>query len=371
MQNISRVGDHWPHFKSVAADAQRLFRQVLQQNKGGLPRNGIIIFVGSMDTRQNIVFEPPTPVKAPVHLCDAKYHIEYLSALTCEYKYGFIIVDGNGCLFGTLCGNERSVKEKFTVDLPNKHRRGGQSALRFARLRLEKRHNYMRRIAERATQCFISEEVPNITGLIIAGAAELKEDLASNALLDSRLRAILVGTLDLAYGGEHGFDQAINLSVGILHNLEFVKEKQVISKFMDEVKRDTCLYCFEMEDTMAAMESGAIETLIVWDQLPTQRLVVRNVSSGDSSVSFTNGALTLSPDEQIEESLRFVDWILENHDAFGAKLEFITDKSHEGNQFCKGFGGIGGLLRYHFAQEGRNEDNQPNDEDADTDSDFE
>ncbi len=35
---------------------------------------------------------------------------------------------------------------KFSVDLPKKHGRGGQSALRFARLRLEKRHNYVRKV---------------------------------------------------------------------------------------------------------------------------------------------------------------------------------------------------------------------------------
>ena len=34
---------------------------------------------------------------------------------------------------------------KFTVELPKKHGRGGQSALRFARLRMEKRHNYVRK----------------------------------------------------------------------------------------------------------------------------------------------------------------------------------------------------------------------------------
>ena len=35
--------------------------------------------------------------------------------------------------------------------LPKKHGRGGQSALRFARLRLEKRHNYVTKVAgERA-----------------------------------------------------------------------------------------------------------------------------------------------------------------------------------------------------------------------------
>ena len=32
--------------------------------------------------------------------------------------------------------------------------------------------------------------------------------------------------------------------------------------------------------------------------------------------------------------------------SFGAQLEFITDRSQEGSQFCKGFGGIGGILRW-------------------------
>ena len=55
-------------------------------------------------------------------------------------------MDGNGSLFGTLSGNTREVLHKFTVELPKKHGRGGQSALRFARLRLEKRHNYVRKV---------------------------------------------------------------------------------------------------------------------------------------------------------------------------------------------------------------------------------
>ena len=38
------------------------------------------------------------------------------------------------------------VLHKFTVELPKKHGRGGQSALRFARLRMEKRHNYVRKV---------------------------------------------------------------------------------------------------------------------------------------------------------------------------------------------------------------------------------
>ena len=53
---------------------------------------------------------------------------------------------------------------KFTVDLPKKHGRGGQSALRFARLRMEKRHNYVRKVAEVAVQLFVSNDKANVSG---------------------------------------------------------------------------------------------------------------------------------------------------------------------------------------------------------------
>ena len=78
--------------------------------------------------------------------------------LESDDKFGFIVMDGNGSLFGTLAGNTREILHKFSVDLPKKHGRGGQSALRFARLRLEKRHNYVRKVAETATQMFITND---------------------------------------------------------------------------------------------------------------------------------------------------------------------------------------------------------------------
>jgi hypothetical protein len=53
------------------------------------------------------------------------------------------------------------------VDLPKKHGRGGQSSVRFARLRTEKRHNYMRKVAELATQHFIENDRPNVKGACV------------------------------------------------------------------------------------------------------------------------------------------------------------------------------------------------------------
>lgn len=76
------------------------------------------------------------------------------------------------------------VLHKFTVDLPKKHGRGGQSALRFARLRMEKRHNYVRKVAEVATQLFISADRPNVAGLILAGSADFKTELSQSDMFD-------------------------------------------------------------------------------------------------------------------------------------------------------------------------------------------
>lgn len=102
-----------------------------------------------------------------MYLCDNKFHTEDLGVLLQDSdRFGFVVMDGNGCLFGTLCGNHREILHKFSVDLPKKHGRGGQSALRFARLRLEKRRNYVRKVAELTTQMFIESDLPNVKGIV-------------------------------------------------------------------------------------------------------------------------------------------------------------------------------------------------------------
>jgi peptide chain release factor subunit 1 len=50
--------------------------------------------------------------------------------------------------------------------------------------------------------------------------------------------------------------------------------------------------------------------------------------------------------EQADEPQALLEWFAEKYKEFGANLEFVTNRSQEGAQFVKGFGGIGGLLRY-------------------------
>jgi len=147
--------------------------------------------------------------------------------LESDDKFGFVIMDGHQSLFAYLTGNAKEIIHKFSVDLPNKHGRGGQSAMRFGRLRLEKRHNYLRKVAETTKQIFITNDKPNVKGLILAGSADFKTELGSSDLFDQRLYAVIINYVDLAYGGENGLTEAIEKSKEVLGGLKFVHEKKI------------------------------------------------------------------------------------------------------------------------------------------------
>jgi peptide chain release factor subunit 1 len=294
-------------------------------------------------------------------MCDSRFHVEALEELLeNDSKWGFIIMDGNGSLFGTLSGNTREVLHKFSVDLPKKHGRGGQSALRFSRLREEARRNYVRKVAELAVQHFITNDKVNVQGLVLAGSAELKTDLSGSDLFDGRLLAKVVKVVDVSYGGENGFNQAIELAADTLANVKFVQEKKLIQKYFDEIALDTGKYCFGIVDTLKALDMGAVETLIVYEGLDTIRHTLHN-AAGEKIVVFANPDdkdrekfMDNSTGTEMEadgEPMPLLEWFAESYKDFGATLEFVTNKSQEGSQFVKGFGGIGGLLRYKVAFE--------------------
>jgi len=332
-----------------------------------VPPNGLVLYTGTIVTEDGkekkvtIDFEPFKPINASLYLCDNKFHTEALNELLeSDDKFGFIVMDGNGTLFGTLSGNTREVLHKFTVDLPKKHGRGGQSALRFARLRMEKRHNYVRKTAEYATQYFINTATsqPNVSGLILAGSADFKTELSQSDMFDPRLQAKILNVVDVSYGGENGFNQAIELSAEILSNVKFIQEKRLIGKYFEEISQDTGKYVFGVEDTLKALEMGAVETLIVWENLDINRYVLKNGITGEIVIKHLNKEqeanqsnfrdLATSAELEVQEKMPLLEWFANEYKKFGCSLEFVTNKSQEGSQFCRGFGGIGGILRYQL-----------------------
>lgn len=364
-----------------------------------VPPNGMIVFCGTVLTEDNkekkltIDMEPFKAVSRSLYMCDNKFHTDELHRMMeTDDKFGFIVVDGCGALFATVTG---SVKEKLgsiSVELPKKHGRGGQSKNRFARIRMERRHNYVRKVAELATQYFITNDRPNVTGLVLAGSAEFKETLNGSDLFDPRLKAVVLKLVDIAHPGEMGLNQAIEQSADALSGVKLVHEKKLLTKFMDNIACDTELFCFGVADTMKCIEMGAVETLIVFEDLEVNRYVLTPSDGGAPQVLYMTeqeyiktghvAAQTVTDDDgnvinQGVEVENLVDWMAVNYAKWGCVLELVSNKSQEGAQFVRGFGGVGGLLRYkvnlvHLAQlEKEGEDGKGAKlEDFDVDDDF-
>jgi len=326
------------------------------------PTNGLAVFCGEIITEDgkqkklNIDFEPHRPIKQKLYLCDNRFHTESLRyLLESNNKYGFIIMDGNGALFATLTGQNTKIVSQFGVSLPKKHGRGGQSALRFARLRMEARRNYMRKVCETAVKSFIHKDVSIVKGLIIGGSADLKTELTKSNLFDGRLKKMIMQIVDISYGGTNGLQQAIQLASETLSNVRLVQEKKILSDYYSNIAQDTGMYSFGINDTFKALELGAVDKLIVWDDIPQFRYVVRNPATLEEDTIYLKSEEESNPihfqtecglAKEIVSKDSLLDWLVENYKQYGTKLEIVTDRSSEGAQFCMGFGGFGALLRW-------------------------
>jgi peptide chain release factor subunit 1 len=113
---------------------------------------------------------------------------------------------------------------------------------------------------------------------------------------------------------------------------------------------------FGVEDTMKALELGALDTLMLFEDLQINRYVLKNSVKGDTQVILLNPKQEQNEKNfidqetgiafEVQECEPLTEWLCQKYTQFGIKIELITDRSQEGYQFVKGFGGIGGFLRY-------------------------
>jgi len=151
------------------------------------------------------------------------------------------------------------------------------------------------------------------------------------------------------------------LSQECLSNVRFVQEKKILSQFFQEIATDSGKYCYGTEDTMRSLtEIGAVESILLYEGLDCYRVTMRPKDFKETNdkiyTKFILGEEITDPKHYIDPETKgelepidkcaLPEWLAEHYSEFGARLILITNKSPEGFQFVKGFGGIGGFLRY-------------------------
>lgn len=322
------------------------------------PMNGLALFCGEIVTEKGIKkivqdIEPFKPVRQSLYLCDSRFHIEPLEELIAynEDSYGFIIIDGHGTLYGTIAGNTSNVIGKFSVALPKRQSHGGQSALRYARIRSEKRRNYYRKIAENAVKYFITNDSVNVKGIIIASVAGIGRDFINSELLDQRLQGMIINSsITVDVGDITGFYNAINGCKEILQGQRVIFELKLLQKFFAQIAQNSDMLAYGIDKITEAFNIGAIDTIIVWENLQHNRYslynsvtdehIVRIDKNPESFETFIRNGFILESEEL------YINWLVENYKSKGSKIVIVSDTTPDGTRFVNGFDGIGAFLRY-------------------------
>ncbi len=280
------------------------------------PKNGLAVFSGNISQKENVediqVFsiEPPEPIQTRLYRCDQTFMLDILKAqMEAKSVYGLIVMDNREATIGLLKGTNITELAHLTSGVPGKIKAGGQSATRFSRLREEAAHEFYKRISEISNKTFL--EMKNLNGLIIGGPGPTKEIFLDGAYLNNELKKKVIGTKDLSYTGEFGLNELVDKSKDLLEKEAIIKEKKLLTDFFTMLGKEPDKIRLGKDKVEQAIEYGAVDILLL--------------------------------SEDLDDSL--IEELEKKTEAYGGKVEIISNESNEGKQF-KEMGGIAAMLRY-------------------------
>jgi len=335
-----------------------------------VPKNGLVIFAGAIpqngpgsERMETYVITPPEPINIYLYRCDPKFHIEYLEEQLREKEtYGIIVIDSTAATLATLEGNRLQIVREETSGVPGKHRAGGQSARRFERLREANLLSYFKRVGGHANDIFL--QIPTLKGLIIGGPGPTKYDFEKGDFLNYMLQEKILDTVDTAYTSEQGVDEVMDKAPEILKKVRYVEEKKLIQRFLYEIGHDTGLVTYGEEDVKRALEAGAVDTLLLSEDLNIVRATVKCSNCGyERQETMREPALPTfeqsfvgqpcpkceSPSLSVAETRDIIEDFADLAEQVGAQVEVISTQTEEGQMLKNSFGGIAAVLRFKLS----------------------
>jgi peptide chain release factor subunit 1 len=279
--------------------------------------------------------------------------------LTPKDSYGLISIDRSAAAWALLRGTSLQVIKTVKSGIMGKHRAGGQSQRRFERLIEQAAHEFLTRSSELTRELF--EEIPDLNGIIIGGSGFTKEIFVEKGYLKSPLKDKVLAVLDTAYSGEEGIRALVEKSGEILRNQRLIEEKRLVHRFLSEIAQDTGRATYGEKQVRAALDRGAVETILVSEGIDYVRITIRCSSCGHNTERTLASDMTSRFENELSnqqcskcqnqtlqtmQSQDLIEELGELAKKTGAEIEIISPETEEGRQLLIAFRGVGALLRW-------------------------
>lgn len=328
------------------------------------PASGIAIFAGvTADSGhkdykiESYVFEPPEPISRKLYVCDNRFHVDYLIDRLVEKDiYALLAIDSAKATIATLKGDHVEIVKSTRSGAAKKHRKGGQSSVRFARLRVEAVTQFLKRVADDMKQFFIEDAQFELKGVIIGGPGQIKDQVVEH--FDNRLGDKIVGIKDLGYGGDRsGISELVTESHDILEGVALIEEKRLVHQFLDALMVGKANY--GEKEVRGNLLMGAVDILLISRGIDLIRVEAtcqncQNKKEKTLEPAEVENYVSMLQKQQCSQC-KFSKWKVEQKDLTmdlgdlaektGATIEIINPQTEEGRQI-QNFGGICAILRY-------------------------
>ncbi|MCU4800456.1 peptide chain release factor aRF-1 [Halobacteria archaeon HArc-gm2] len=325
------------------------------------PENGTVLFSGAVDAgggQTNMVTEvldsPPEPIQSFRYHCDSHFLTEPLENMLADSGlFGLIVLDRREANVGWLKGKRVEPVKSASSLVPGKQRKGGQSAQRFARLRLEAIDNFYQEVAGMANDLFVSRR-HELDGVLVGGPSPTKDEFLDGDYLHHELQDSVLGKFDVAYTDESGLYDLVDAASEVLAEREMLEDKQAMEQFFKEL-HDGNEATYGFEPTRENLIMGAVDQLLISEDLrqdvvtytcenghDEREMLDRRKSTPDHECSRCGATV----DAEQAEREDAIDHLMEIAGQRGTETLFISTDFEKGDQLLSAFGGVAGLLRY-------------------------
>ncbi|MEE8168058.1 MAG: peptide chain release factor aRF-1 [Candidatus Hydrothermarchaeales archaeon] len=327
-----------------------------------VPENGLVLLVGTIprgtkDKIEVYMLHPPDTIQTYIYHCNSQFLLDPIKDMLVEKgAYGLLVLDRGEATIGMLKGKRIEILKRVASTVPGKHGRGGQSQKRFERLIEIAAHEYFKRIAGYANEIFLN--TPKLTGVIVGGPGPTKNFFMDEEYLNINIQQKVIGIVDISYTDEFGIRELVDRSSELLKDMDIVKEKKLVERFLEEVVKDKGLAAYGLKEVSHYLKMGAVETVLVSEELESFKVSISCSSCGHVEEKTVRSLRKLEKELEgkqcpacsekslgMDEFKSTLEELEEMAEATNAIIEVISTETEKGEQL-KSFGGIAALLRF-------------------------
>jgi peptide chain release factor subunit 1 len=263
----------------------------------------------------------------PLVVYDSSPFLLPLAKLKEEYEdYGLLLIDSQEARLFLVRSNLLEENENASIDLMNKHKKGGWSQMRYNRLRRGQIDSFFTQLIEDLQK---NEDLTKMRGLVVAGPGEAKGQLVE--MMPQALKDKVIGTVDLSMDASS--KDLLNLGKDFTHEDQLSREKVLAEKLKEAVLRGHPAAC-GLAEVGNALKDGRVNYLLISEGFTLPGMICTSCHHIDSVVE-------KCPTCGGEAAALSLERLYELAERMGAEVVLVEEDA-----FLESIGNIGAILRY-------------------------